>query len=215
MKLYLLRILKLIFGLFLFALGIALTIKADLGYAPWEVLHSGVGRVIGLQIGTVTILFGAIIVLVVFILKEEIGIGTILNMILIGAFMNIILDFNLIPHIENVVIRLILLICGLFTIALGSYFYMSSEFCAGPRDCLMVVLTKRTKLPIGVCRGIIEVLVVLIGWLLGGSVGIGTVISAFCIGFCIQITFKIFRFDAIKLKHENIKDTFKKISIRI
>ena len=105
-----------------------------------------------------------------------------------------------------------MLISGLFVIAIGSYFYIKSAFGVGPRDNLMVVLARKTKLPVGVCRFAIELAVTLIGWLLGGMVGIGTVISVIAIGFCIQITFKVFKFDVTAVKHETLRDTFGKIN---
>lgn len=210
MKRYLIRLLRLILGLFLCAVGIVFTMKANLGYAPWEVFHSGISNVIDMQIGTITILTGAVIIVLALILGEKIGIGTILNMVLIGFFMNIILGFNLIPEVNNLFLRVSFIILGLFILALGSYFYMGAEFGTGPRDCLMVALTKRTKLPVGICRGAIEVLVTIIGYLLGGSLGIGTVISAISVGFCIQIVFKLLKFDVTKLKHEDLMFMVKK-----
>ncbi len=214
MSRYLIRLLRLIFGLFLYALGIVFIMKANLGYAPWEVFHSGLSKTIGLQIGTITILVGALIIVIVFFLGEKIGIGTILNMILIGFFMNIILDFKIIPDIKNIPLRYTFLIGGLFIIAFGSYFYIGSGFGAGPRDCLMVAITKRIKLPVGLCRGGIEVLVTIIGFFLGGSLGIGTVLSAISIGFCIQIVFKLFKFDVTKIKHEDLGIIVNKIFIK-
>jgi uncharacterized protein len=111
--------------------------------------------------------------------------------------------------INNFVFGIILLISGLFIISLASYFYIGSAFGAGPRDSLMVALTRKTGLPIGLCRGIIEIAAVLVGWRLGGMVGIGTIISAFAIGFCIQTTFKLLKFDAKEVKHESLDQTIK------
>ena len=100
-----------------------------------------------------------------------------------------------------------MLLAGLFFITMGSYFYIKSAFGAGPRDYLMVVLTRKTKIPVGICRTIIELLAILVGWLLGGMVGIGTIISAIGIGFFIQITFKVLNFDIVSVKHESLLDT--------
>jgi uncharacterized membrane protein YczE len=101
----------------------------------------------------------------------------------------------------------------LFVISLGSFFYISSGFGAGPRDGLMVALTRKTHLPIGVCRGGIEVLVVFLGWRLGGMVGFGTVLSAFSIGFCIQLTFSLLRFKPTAIVHENVTETYGKLKV--
>jgi len=209
MKQFLIRLLRLIFGLFLYALGIVVTLKAHVGYAPWEVFHVGLAGTMGISIGTASILTGLVIGLLTILLGEKLGLGTILNMVLIGIFLDIILGFNIIPLINNFVFGIIMMIAGLFIISLASYFYIGSAFGAGPRDSLMVALTRKTGLPIGLCRGIIEVAAVLVGWRLGGMVGIGTIIAAFAIGFCIQTIFKLLNFDAKEVKHESLDQTIK------
>jgi uncharacterized membrane protein YczE len=199
---------RLTWGLFLYALGIVVTLKANVGYAPWDVFHVGVSKIIGISIGNASIITGVIIGIIAVLLGEKIGLGTILNMILIGVFLDMILLFKIIPDANSFVFGVIMLISGLFIIALASYFYIGSAFGAGPRDSLMVALTRKTRLPIGICRGIIELIAVFVGWRLGGMLGIGTVISAFAIGFCVQIIFKVLKFDATKIKHETLNRTF-------
>jgi len=196
-----------IIGLFFYALGIFLAIKANIGYAPWDVFHVGLANKIGLSLGIVSILVGIILIIIVTLLKEKLGLGTISNVILIGIFIDVLFYIDIVPIIENYIIGIFLLIAGLFTIALGSYFYIKSGFGVGPRDNLMVVLARRTKLPVGLCRSIIELIVTVSGWLLGGMVGLGTVISVVAIGFCVQIIFKLFRFDVTAVKHETLKET--------
>lgn len=199
---YILRFFKLNFGLFLYGLGIIVTMRANVGYAPWEVLHSGISQTLGVSIGLVNTAVGALIVVIVCLFGEKIGIGTIFNMFMIGLFMDLILYLDFIPLYHNFWIGTLVLILGLFIISLGTYFYISSAFGAGPRDSLMVAITRKTKLPVGLCRGILEVTVVIIGWFLGGMVGLGTVISAFAIGFCVQITFRLLKFDPTQVNHE-------------
>ena len=201
------RLLNLILGLFLFALGIVITIKANIGYAPWEVFHVGIANTIGLSIGTVSICVGLVFVIIAKLLGEELGLGTILNMLLIGIFMDVILKINFIPTMSTLLHGVLLLIAGLFTISFGSYFYLKSAFGAGPRDSLMIALARKTKFPVGVCRSLIELLATFFGWLLGGMVGIGTVISVIGIGFCIQLVFSVLKFKATAVKHESLKDT--------
>jgi uncharacterized membrane protein YczE len=208
MKVYISRFLKLNFGLFLYALGIIITMKGNVGYAPWEVLHSGISQTFGISIGIINTLVGAIIVVIVCLMGEKIGIGTLFNMFMIGTFMDLILFFNIIPSIENIWIGTFFLLIGLFIISLGTYFYIASAFGAGPRDSLMVAMKRKTNLPIGLCRGILELSVVIIGWYLGGLIGIGTVISAFTIGFFVQITFKLLKFDPTIINHETMDDLF-------
>ncbi|HHW68023.1 MAG TPA: hypothetical protein GXX16_10035 [Epulopiscium sp.] len=200
---------KLLLGLFLYALGIVVSMKANLGFAPWEVFHYGLGKTIGLTIGTVSILVGLIICLCAVWMGEKIGLGTILNMILIGVFMDLLLMLSFIPEVNGLFMGIIMMITGLFIISFGSYFYIASGFGAGPRDSLMVALQRKTGLPVGLCRGFLEGTVVLIGWLLGGPVGLGTVLAAFGIGFCIQTVFVIMKFDATSVKHETLNATRK------
>ena len=203
------RLLVLHIGLFLYSLGIALSLNAQIGYAPWEVLHVGMAKTFGMTIGEVSIIVGFLILLVTAYCGEDIGIGTIANMIVIGLVLDLILYLDFLPVAGNMFSGLLMLITGLFTIALGSYFYIASAFGAGPRDGLMVLLTRKTGLPIGVCRGGIELTAVIIGWYLGGLVGVGTVVSALMIGFCVQITFKLLRFDPTKIHHERLQETYK------
>lgn len=208
MRQFYIRLLRLIWGLFLYALGIVVTMNAHIGYAPWEVFHVGIAKTTGISIGTASIITGVIIGIIGVLLGEKLGLGTILNMILIGVFLDIILGFNIIPVASNLISGIIMLIIGLFIIALASYFYIGSAFGAGPRDSLMVALTRKTRLPIGICRGTIELFAVIAGWKLGGMVGIGTVIATFVIGFCVQTTFKLLKFDATEVKHETLDYTY-------
>jgi len=203
------RLARLIFGLFLYALGIVITLKAHVGYAPWDVLHVGLAKTAGISIGLASILVGLLIVAVTFFLGEKLGLGTVLNMFLIGVFLDLILKLDVIPVMDNFVWGVIMLMAGLFVISIASYFYIGSGFGAGPRDSLMVALARKTKLPIGFCRGAIEVIAVAVGWKLGGMVGIGTIIAAFAIGICIQITFRILRFDPKKVDHQTLAVTYK------
>lgn len=203
------RFIRLIFGLFLYALGIVMTINANIGYAPWDVFHVGLANSIGLSIGLASILTGVVIVLISWLLGEKLGLGTILNMLLIGVFLDMIMALKVIPKLDHVVLGIFMMIGGLFVIALASYFYIGAAFGAGPRDSLMVALTRKTGLSVGICRGSIELMAVIIGWQLGGKLGLGTVLSALAIGFCVQMTFKWLKFDPRSVKHETLDKTFR------
>ncbi len=210
MNKYILRFSKLIFGLFLFALGSFLTIQANLGLAPWEAFSMGGSYLTGLSYGDVVVFTGLAIIAVDFLLKEKIGFGTILNAILIGKFVDLIQFTNLVPKMESLPLGIVMLITGQFAICLGSYFYIGSALGCGPRDALMIALAKRLpKVPIGAIRGLIEGAVLVIGWLLGAKVGIGTAISVISIGFVLEFTFKILKFDVKSVEHESINDSIK------
>ena len=206
------RFVRLLAGLFLYALGIVLTMKANIGYAPWEVFHAGVGKTIGMTIGNVSIITGLLIVLLTFAMGEKLGLGTLLNMVLIGIFMDFLLRLDIIPIMPHWLSGCMVLLVGLFVISLASYFYIGSGFGAGPRDSLMVALTRKIGQPVGLCRGGLELAAVISGWILGGMVGAGTVISAFVIGFCIQITFWMLRFDPTLIHHETLNETLLSIA---
>ncbi|MCL2507674.1 MAG: hypothetical protein FWF05_00715 [Oscillospiraceae bacterium] len=182
--------------------------KANIGYAPWEVFHAGLAKVTGLTFGVVAMIVGVVIGILVTALGEKLGLGTLASMILTGVFVDVIFWIDIIPPSKNLPVGIAMLVAGLFIISAGSYFYMKSGFGTGPRDNLMVVLTRKTKIPVGICRGAVELLATLLGWLLGGMVGIGTAISVLAVGFCIQLTFRLFRFDVTSVSHETLRETF-------
>lgn len=206
------RFIRLFLGLFLYAVGIVLTMKANIGYASWEVFHAGLSTVFGIQIGTVSILVGLVLCIISMLAGEKLGLGTLCNMVFIGLFMNLLLGLDLFPTLSNFYLGVLQMVVGLFVISVATVYYISSGFGAGPRDSLMVVLTRKTRLSVGTCRSGLEILVVVIGALLGGSFGIGTILAAVLIGFCVQITFKLFRFDPTTVVHENFMDTFRNFS---
>ncbi len=213
---YVKRTIRLIFGLFLYALGILLSIQANIGLAPWEAFSMGGSYLTHLSYGNIVVITGFMIIAIDFVLKEKIGFGTILNAILIGTFVDLIQLFNLIPTMSNFWLGLLMLLIGQVVICIASYFYIGAALGCGPRDALMVALGKRMpKVPIGAIRGLIEGTVLFVGWLLGAKVGIGTVISVFGIGLILQFTFKLLRFDVKSIRHESVTDTVKEMSSTI
>jgi len=210
MNKFLPRLLRLLFGLFLYSVGIVLTIKAHIGYAPWDVFHAGLAKVSGLSFGLASIVAGLAIVLLGLLLREKIGLGTVLNMVLIGIFLDWLLP--LVPQSGNWLAGIAMMLAGLFIISLASFFYLSSGFGAGPRDSLMVALTRKTRLPVGLIRGSIELLAVLGGWAMGGLFGPGTLFFALAIGACLQLTFRLLRFDPTLVRHQNLLETFRQLA---
>lgn len=198
------RYFKLILGQLIFSIGIVMTMQANLGLAPWDAFHTGLTYITGLTFGTISIIVGIIIVLFTYQFGEPIGIGTIANTILIGVFIDLIYYFDLIPLMESLLPGIIMMIVGMILIAFASYFYISSGFGSGPRDGLMVVLTKLTHLPVGLIRSLIELSVFVIGWLLGAKIGLGTAIIAFGIGPVVHLTFHLLKFDVSKIEHNAI-----------
>ncbi|HAS91889.1 MAG TPA: hypothetical protein PK516_03365 [Sedimentibacter sp.] len=216
MQIYLKKFIRLIFGLYIYALGLVLCIYANIGLAPWDAFAIGISKVTGISYGNVSILIGITIVIALFfLLKEKIGFGTILNAILIGFFSDLIIDSKIIPYMQNFFTGVLMLVTGQILACIASYLYIGVGLGAGPRDSLMIGLGKKfSNIPIGIVRGSIEATVLFIGWILGAKVGLGTVIYVFSIGFLLQTTFKLLKFDVKSVVHESVFDTiniFKKI----
>lgn len=211
MKSYPRRLVRIIGGLFLYAVGLVINMNANLGYAPWEIFHYGVGSHLGLTIGNISVLMGLVICLFSAWMGEIFGFGTVLNMIFIGVFMDLILAADVIPQGTDLTSGLLMMICGFLIIALATCLYLSGGMGAGPRDGLIVVLQRRTGQPVGICRAVLETTVALLGWALGGPLGIGTVFGMFGNGLATQIVFHLLRFDATKIRHENLEETIRNL----
>lgn len=180
------RFLKLFVGLFICSLGCVTILKSNLGLAPWDVLHQGVSKVTGITIGQASISLGVIIVLMDIFLGQPIGVGTVLNFIFIGLFMDLIIFLDFIPIFQNLFARIIELLVGIFFYSYGTYLYMTQGMGCGPRDGFMQVLTKRFNKPVSVIKNGIEIIAFVIGWLLGGKLGIGTIVTALVMGIWLQ-----------------------------
>ena len=184
-----LKYIKLFIGLFVCSLGIVIIIRSNLGFSPWDVLHQGISKVGHITIGQASILIGILVITLDLFLGERIGSGTILNIIFIGSFMDLIIFSNMIPLSHHFLIGTFMMFLGLFILGIGSYLYISTGLGCGPRDALMVALTKKTNFSVRVIRSTIEVTVLIIGYFLGGYAGIGTVITAIFTGSFIQYVF--------------------------
>lgn len=200
------RYLKLYIGLFMCALGCIMILKADLGLSPWDVLHQGISKTTGITIGQASIGLRITIVLLDIFLGQPIGLGTVLNFLSIGLFMDMILYLDFIPVKESYLYRAVLLMIGILFYAYGTFFYMVQGMGCGPRDGFMQIITKKTKYSVGIIKNIIELSALGSGWLLGGKVGVGTVITAISMGIFLQIFFKVYKMDIKTLKHRNIKE---------
>lgn len=170
-------------GLAFFGIGISLIIDARIGVPPWDVFHQGVAQRVDRSIGTVIIATGAALMLLWIPLRQKPGIGTILNAVEIGLVANIALA--LLPQPESVFVQVPMMLGGVLVVAIGSGLYIGSGLGPGPRDGLMTGLAAR-GIPLRVARTGIEVTVLVVGWFLGGQVGVGTVAFAVSIGPLVQ-----------------------------
>lgn len=169
-------------GQMILSLGIAMTIKGQrLGIGPWDVLHVGLYENIGLTIGSWSVITGLIIVLITAAFEKKLPkYGTWLNMLLLGSFIDL---FNwLLPDVSTMAGQISMFVCGVVIMAYGIGLYVSPNMGAGPRDSLMLLIVRKFNVSVKIVRTSIEVIVALLGWALGGPVGIGTVLIALLIG---------------------------------
>ena len=168
------------FGLVLFGLGEGLLIVSAVGASPWSVLAQGIYLNVGFSVGILTILISVGVLFLWLPLNQKPGIGTILNALIIGLMIDICIKF--VPTPENYISQLLFAIMAVLTVGLGGGIYLVANLGAGPRDGLMIGLQQKTNLPIAAVRAFLEITVMSIGWYLGGTVGVGTLLFAFGIG---------------------------------
>ena len=181
---------QLLIGLFLYGIGIALIVRAAIGVAPWDVLAQGIDNHTHLGFGLITILLSGVVLLLWIPIRQKPGAGTLLNALLVGPSADV--GLWLIPADLDLWARILLFAAGLLLIAVATGLYIGAHFGPGPRDGLMTGLHQRTGWKIWIVRTGIEVMVLGIGWVLGGNVGIGTVLFAVLIGPLCQRTIPFF-----------------------
>lgn len=207
------RMLRLLTGLFLCGLGVALNVSSRMGLAPWSVLNSGIALTYGITLGRAGQLFGLAVIVIDLLLKQPIGVGTVCNMYFIGFFTDFIAKLGVIPQVQSMPMRLLYLLTSMLVTIFGGYLYMSAGLGAGPRDSLMVGLTKRSKrLKVGAVRMMLETSATAIGWFMGALVGIGTLITAFGNGPLTQVMFGYFNYNVRSVKQESMIDTWRNLT---
>ncbi len=173
------------FGLILFGLGEGLLIVSSTGASPWSVFAQGISLIVNLSIGTITLLISIAVLILWIPLGQKPGIGTIFNALIIALMIDLCIKF--VPTPSTYFHQLILAIFSVILVGIGGGIYLVSNLGAGPRDGLMIGLQKVSNLPIAAVRATLEITVVAVGWYLGGTVGIGTLLFAFGIGPCVAL----------------------------
>ena len=173
------------FGLILFGLGEGLLIVSFTGASPWSVLAQGISLKVNLSIGAITLLISIAVLILWIPLGQKPGMGTIFNALIIALMIDLCIKF--VPTPTNYINQLILAVISVITVGIGGGIYLVSNLGAGPRDGLMIGLQKVTNFPIAAVRAALEISVVSIGWYLGGTVGVGTLLFAFGIGPCVAL----------------------------
>jgi uncharacterized membrane protein YczE len=184
------RLVQLYIGLLLYGLAGALQVRSGLGLDPWDVFHQGLARHTGLAIGTLVIIVGAAVLLGWIPLRQRPGLGTVSNVVLIGVSMNASLQW--LPHVHRMPWRIADMLGGVVLCGVATGMYIGANFGPGPRDGLMTGLARRTGASIRLTRTSIELTVLAAGWLMGGTVGVGTVLFALAIGPLAQVFLPLF-----------------------
>lgn len=207
-------VVRLLLGFMIYGLAIVVMIHANIGLSPWDVLHQGISLKTGLSMGQISISVGIIIVIIDAFMGEGIGFATIGNVLLIGTFLDFFENINIVPYANNLLTGIIMMLIGIILAAIATVLYLKPALGSGPRDGLMLAINKRSSKSVGTIRGIIEFTALTIGWLLGGSVGIGTIISGIGLGYAIQFAFKISNIDSKALVHETVIESIKSFNNR-
>lgn len=196
-KTFPLDLLRIQVGFTLYGLAITLMIRGNIGTSAWPVLEVALSRILGISVGTMSVLTGFVVLSGALILRERIGWGTLGNILSIGPWEDFWLA-RITPVTDNLPLQIAMLLGSIAMIGLASAIYIGVDAGAGPRDSLMLAIKRTTGMSIRVARGMIEVTVVTIGWLLGGPAGIGTLVYALLVGPAIQFGFKIFKVEPHK-----------------
>lgn len=203
---------QIVLGLLVFALGVHLTIFANIGLGPWDCLAMGLSLHIPLNYGLSVTLISILVLIIDLLMRERIGYGTIIDALLTGNFTEMFNQLNPFPENQNSGIGVLLMLAGFVFMAWGMYVYMSAEQCCGPRDALLVGIGKRiSRVPIGVVEILLLALVLSGGWLLGGPVGIGTLVSVFGMGLVMQMVYSTIHFDPRHLVHRDVMEISEKL----
>ena len=212
-KRVLLEWLRILLGLIIYSFGVYLTIYANIGLAPWDCLGMGISCHTPLNYGSVMVLIGVCAIMIQLLLKERIGIATVLDAMITGNLVQLLTDISPYPENHSLWLGIIFMLFGFLFIALGMYVYMSAEQGCGPKDGLLIAIGKRLpKIPIGIVEVLLWAVVTLVGWLLGGAVGIGTVISTFGAGAVMHLFYSAIHFEPRKLKHKSLTEALKLLS---
>ena len=195
-------------SLFAIGFGVYLTIQANIGAAPWDVLNLGLSKSLGILYGNASIAVSVTILLIDILLKEPIGIAMFIDAVVVGKAVDFFNRINAVSACDSMLTASPMMVVGLFILAYTQYAYMIASLGCGPRDTLMVGLAKRAKcVPIGAVSIALLSSATLIGWLLGGPVGIGTIICAFGAGPVMQLAFRTVGFDATGIRHQRLRDS--------
>lgn len=198
------RFIKLMVGLFICSCGFILFNNSNMGMNAWNVFHEGLSLNLPITIGQASQIVGLVIILISMLLKIFPGFGTILNMYFIGIFMDKIMELNIVPFPESVFYRVLMCIVGVVVLSFGMFVYMNQELGAGPRDGLMLWLTKNTKYKLSAIKNTMELVALFFGVILGGKFGLGTIMASLVAGPLVQKIFILYKRNPKDLNQTNV-----------
>lgn len=196
---------RLIIGMGLYSIGIVMTIIPALGLAPWDAFHQGLSHQLPITLGQASITVGLVIICFTFFLNEPLGIGTLLNVILIGLGIDLLFKYHVFGYQGDWVYRILMFFTGMCVICLATWLYIGAGMGAGPRDGLMLTIMRTTKLPVSIARILVEGTATFLGFLLGGQIGLGTIAIFIIVGPMLQFWFSLVDFDPLKVSHRTIE----------
>ena len=197
-------------SLFVNGFGVYLTIQANIGAGPWDVLSLGISRSLGILYGNASIAVSFTILVIDILLREPIGLTMFIDAVVVGKAVDFFNAIEAVPACGSLLTGIPVMVAGLFVIGYTQYAYMIASLGCGPRDTLLVGLARRAKrIPIGAVSITLLGTATFIGWLLGGPVGLGTLICAFCAGPIMQLAFTTVHFDATGIRHQRLQDSFR------
>ena len=204
---------QIVAGLIVFAFGVHLTIYANIGLAPWDCLGMGIARHTVLNFGLSMTVMALVIVVIDLLMKERIGFGTLIDALLTGNLVQLYNTVNPLPENHNLWLGILIMAAGFVFMALGMWIYMRAAQCCGPRDSLLVGLGKRMpKVPIGIVEIILWSGVFVAGWLLGGPIGIGTLIGAFGAGAVMHVVYTLIGFEPRDIRHRDVTEVVREMA---
>lgn len=188
---YIIRVILFILGIFILALGASAVITADLGASTWDALHIGLSKVTDLSVGRWVQIIGiSMILLTAFLERKRLAIGSLVNIVMLGFFLNLILDSGIIPSFTGLFPRVLMLLLGIVFMGTGSGMYVSSRVGAGPRDGMTLFISNRFSISVALSRTILETIALTGAWLVGGPIALGTFITVPLLGPVMQTSLK-------------------------
>lgn len=207
------RYCKFTLGIVFCALGIVIILKSQMGLSPWDILNQGLSETMGITFGRANTIVGIIVIAISLKYKQPIGSGTLLNLFLVGEFINFFNDVLIRMALENssYFVKFPVFLAGVIIFSYGCYLYIKVGLGCGPRDGLLVALTKKTSYSVGIIKSFLEAVALVLGYLLGGQVGIGSIIFTIIVGPIIQFFFKINMVNIKEIRHRSINEEAKEI----